>query len=175
MPSGPPFSQCQVIAADSITAVYNGDAKTLTFEASGPLGNSIKRVNFHRLPNTSGLAFQLQSWLGTGSPALTGPRYSAKDTFNIDLSTNAFPSQAVIVMTANNKAWAVPIQPFNQSTPGTTVTPGFAPPTFNAATTGTVTATGSLSLTQPALTDWATTWWAPRPLCMSYTTRTFSL
>ncbi|KAI8711126.1 hypothetical protein NCS52_01488000 [Fusarium sp. LHS14.1] len=104
-----PLTYLQLIAADSISALYDNDTQTLFLKASGKQVDITRDITFHRLPFTGGLLFQLQGWVG---PIIDKESpYSINQGFNIQLPSRVFPSHTVIVNTENKKNWVIPIRP----------------------------------------------------------------
>ncbi|KAH7234367.1 hypothetical protein B0J15DRAFT_571537 [Fusarium solani] len=109
MPAQAPLTHLQLIAADSISALYDNDTETLFLKASGKHVDITRDITFHRLPFTGGLLFQLQGWVG---PIINKESpYSITQGFNIQLPSRVFPSNTVIVNTENKKSWVIPIHP----------------------------------------------------------------
>ncbi|KAM6507062.1 hypothetical protein FALCPG4_018452 [Fusarium falciforme] len=109
MPAQAPLTHLQLIAADSISALYDNDTETLFLKASGKHVDITRDITFHRLPFTGGLLFQLQGWVG---PIINNESpYSITQGFNIQLPSRVFPSNTVVVNTENKKSWVIPIHP----------------------------------------------------------------
>ncbi|WYZ35369.1 hypothetical protein EsH8_X_000016 [Colletotrichum jinshuiense] len=104
-----PLSHLQPVPADSISALYDNDKKTLILEASGNAVNITTDIHFQRLPFLGGLLYELQGWVG---PVTLGDEpYSVTNSFNIDLPSRVFPSGTVVIKTANNNQWVIKIEP----------------------------------------------------------------
>ncbi|KAF5020944.1 hypothetical protein F66182_7025 [Fusarium sp. NRRL 66182] len=128
-----PLTHLQLIPADNITAVYDGESGQLLLRAAGKHADFTRDISFHRLPFTGGLLFQLQGWVG---PIIRGESpYQVTDGFNIQLPTRALPSNTVIVNTENKKGWVVQIQYHgkNQSQPSSNGSAPSAIPEFKTA------------------------------------------
>lgn len=108
MPSQPgsPLVHLSLVPADSITASYKSGQ--LLLQASGEHVDYTRDINFHRLPFAGGLLFELHGWVG---PVIhQESHYKITDRFNIDLPNRVYPSNTVVINTANKTGWVIPIQ-----------------------------------------------------------------
>jgi hypothetical protein len=137
------------VPADEVTAIYLVETHTLRLQASGTVPPFTSGIQFDRQPLPGGLKFVLEGWTG---PLTEGTEsYNVELDFTILLPNPVFPSDYVIVVTANHpEGLKVPIR-FTGFIPPKTTDPA---PVVSTNVDKSQTAEEPIAPTTPALTSY---------------------